>query len=286
MTHVKAFSVIGYLDYRAYLKDAYQHMKATMPQFSFRYFAKRAALNSPSFLKMVVDGVRKLTPKMTERFITALGLKGLEAEYFRLLVRYNQATTDAQRNRSLADLRRIMEQRKANALSFAQYDYLSRWFAPAIREMIPCRGFSPKPAEIARALFNQITPDEARAAVDLLSKLGLIALRGGRLVQTTPHLRTDDSIVHLAIKNYHRQMLAQASRSIERQRPEERELRALMIGIDPAKIPEAKRRIQSFIEEMRGLLQSTNPRQVYQLGVQFFGMTERFAGEGEEEPET
>lgn len=286
MARDKAVSIIGCLDYRAYLKEVYQHLKATMPQFSSRYFAKKAGLSSPSFFKMVVDGERNLTPMMTERFITALGLKGPEADYFRLLVRYNQATMDAQRNRYLADLRRIMERRKANALSLAQYDYLSRWFAPAIREMIPCLGFSPKPAEIARKLFNQITPDEARAAVDLLYKLGLIALKGGRLVQSTPHIRTDDSIVHLAMKNYHRQMLSQASKSIDRQQPEERELRALTIGVDPDKIPEAKRRIQVFIDEMRGLLQSTDPRQVYQLGVQFFGMTERFPDQDEEEPST
>lgn len=274
MSQEKSISIIGYLDYRDYLKAAYEHLKATTPQFSFRYLAKKAKLTAPSTIKMVMEGERNLSPKMAEHFILGLGLKGYDAEYFRLLVRYNQAKNDAQRNRLLADLRRIMERRKVNAIPLAQYDYLSHWFVPIVREMVPCRGFQPSPAKIARFLFDQISADEARYAVDLLHRLGLVGAESGRLVQTTPHIKTSDDILHLAVKNYHRQMLAQASRSIERQPSEKRDLQALTMAIDPEKVPEAKRRILAFIDEMRGFLQSANPKQVYQLGIQFFGVTD------------
>lgn len=273
MPHGKTVSIIGSLDYRAYLRDVYEHLKATSPSFSFRFFAKRAGLRSPAMFKMAMDGERNLSAKTVEHFIAGLGLKGYEAEYFRLLVRYNQAANDAQRNHHLAELRRIMERRKVNVIALAQYDYLSHWFVPIVREMIPCRGFSPHPARIARFLFDQISADEARHAVDLLHQLGFVASKGGKLVQTTPHIKTSDDMRHAAVRSFHRQMLAQAAKSIERQPAGKRELLALTAGIDPAKVSEAKRRIRAFIDEMRGFLQSEGPRQVYQLGIQFFEMT-------------
>lgn len=274
MSSEKTISVIGYLDFRAYLKDIYAHLKATKPQFSSRYFAKKAGFGSSSFFRMVAAGERRLTPMMAERFIAGLGLKGYDADYFRLLVRYNQAPSDAVRNRLLAELRRIMERRKVHAMALDHYDYFSHWFVPIVREMIPCRRFAPHPDRIARFLLDQISADEARYAVDLLFKLGLVASKGGKLVQTTPHIESSSDILNLAVKNYHHQMILHAAKSISRQPPEKRELLALTMGIDPEKIPEAKKRLRAFVDEMRGFLQTVNPRQVYQLNIQFFGLTE------------
>ncbi len=52
-----------YEDFRAYLRDFYDDRKKRSPYFSYRTFARKAGLTSPSHFKEVVDGTRKLTAK-------------------------------------------------------------------------------------------------------------------------------------------------------------------------------------------------------------------------------
>ena len=49
-------------DYRAYLREMVTYLKASRPQFSYRYFSRIAGFTSPNFLKLVAEGQRNLTP--------------------------------------------------------------------------------------------------------------------------------------------------------------------------------------------------------------------------------
>ena len=62
---VKLYS---YIDYRKYLKDYYTDKKENTRYFSFRYFADKAGINSPGFIKDVLEGKRNLTNRATEKF--------------------------------------------------------------------------------------------------------------------------------------------------------------------------------------------------------------------------
>ncbi len=273
MSSPHAPSLIGYADYRKYLKDLYHWLKQVKPQFSHRYFAKKAATSS-ALLKLVMDGRRNLTPATTEKFINGLGLRGTEADYFRILVRYTQAVKDVERNRHFTRLRQYMERRKVNTLPLDQYDYLSNWYLPIIREMIPCQGFQKDALKIRNFLFDEVTAEQVVEALQLLMRLGFIQQgKNGMLEQKTAHLRTDDSIAPLALKNYHREFMRQAIKAIERSHPDEREIRTLTLSADPDKIPLAKKRVQEFFSDMRELLSGPNNRQVYQVNLQLFNLT-------------
>src|SRR3569832_712791 len=90
--------VLQYSNYRTYLADYYEFKKAQSPIFSHRYFALKAGLSSPNYLKLVMDGKRNLTKKSQMKFATALGLKGLRVEFFENLVFFNQADALSERN--------------------------------------------------------------------------------------------------------------------------------------------------------------------------------------------
>ncbi len=49
-------SIFEYIDYRRFLSDYYNHKKETSRTFSYRYFAEKAGLTSPSFLKHALPG--------------------------------------------------------------------------------------------------------------------------------------------------------------------------------------------------------------------------------------
>ena len=86
----KKINVYEYLDYRQFLLDWYEMMKAETTFFSYRYFAQKAGINSSGFLKLVIEGKRNLTDIIAEKFIYAIKLWGKDGDYFRSLVRYNQ----------------------------------------------------------------------------------------------------------------------------------------------------------------------------------------------------
>src|SRR5690606_29547640 len=95
--------IFEYLDYRQYLADTYNYYKATTTYFSYRYFSSKAGINSSSFLKLVIEGKRGLTDETCEKFIHALRLWSKEGDFFRILVKYNQAKPPQEKLRNFKD---------------------------------------------------------------------------------------------------------------------------------------------------------------------------------------
>src|SRR4051812_9125464 len=81
----------SYLDYRAFCKDYYSTQKNKNPKFSFRSFARKAAI-AGSYLKHVIDGTRNLSSEMSIKFGHGMSLSQ-EIDYFESLVRFNQANS-------------------------------------------------------------------------------------------------------------------------------------------------------------------------------------------------
>ncbi|GAB4016901.1 MAG: hypothetical protein Fur0010_17090 [Bdellovibrio sp.] len=79
------------------MRDWYDLMKAETSFFSYRYFAQKAGINSSGFLKLVIEGQRNLTDLTAEKFIHAIKLWGIEGDYFRTLVRYNQCRSNEEK---------------------------------------------------------------------------------------------------------------------------------------------------------------------------------------------
>jgi len=83
--------IFKYNRLRAFLAEFYQGKRKRPGFFSYRYFADRAGIKSPVFLKQVIDGERNLTRTMIEKFIHALNLNKKESVFFKNLVLFNQA---------------------------------------------------------------------------------------------------------------------------------------------------------------------------------------------------
>jgi uncharacterized protein (TIGR02147 family) len=128
-------SVYDFLDYRAYLRAYYEAAKRTRPSFSFRLFSKLAGLRSPNFLKLVIEGERNLGADSIARFAAALGLGGVDGEFFADLVAFGQAQTLAEKNRAFERIAASRRFRQARRIDGELFSYLSHWYNPAIREL-------------------------------------------------------------------------------------------------------------------------------------------------------
>ncbi|MGE0616409.1 MAG: TIGR02147 family protein, partial [Bacteriovoracia bacterium] len=163
--------IFGYADYRQYLRDYYQQMKAVRPEFSFRFLAKRGGFASPNFFKLVMEGKRNLSPQGVTKVARALKLSRAESAFFRNLVNFNQSKNTVQKEHHASELLQSEKYKRMHPLNDAQYQYYSQWFLIPIRELVGAPGFREDPAWIARQMYPPFSTEDAiNALKDLLAR--------------------------------------------------------------------------------------------------------------------
>ena len=265
-------NVFEYLDYRTFLRDAYTHLKERQRGFSYRWFAKQAGMSSPNFLKLVIDGKRNLTATSTEKFATALSLSTQETSFFRELVSFNQAETPAEKNLHFERIGKYRKHRAVRRLERDTFEYLSRWYYPAIRELVSCNGFRDEPEWIAATLRPRITASQARKAIDVLLQLGVLERdESGALVQREPLLSTGPEVRSLAVGNFHRQMMERAEASIESFDRKDREISGVTVALSREAFEAFKQKIHALRAELLELsADEKNATRVVQFNFQAF----------------
>jgi len=267
--------IFEFLDYREYLRAYYAAAKSSVPAFSYRYFSRRAGFSSPNYLKLVTDGQRSLTPGSTRKMLKGLGLEGEEARFFADLVDFAQASDAEKKNEAYERVAASQQFRRARKIDHSMFEYLSRWYLPAIREMAGRSDFRDDPTWIAGQVFPPITPIQARDALQLLFEMGLL-IRGddGVVHRGEPTWTTGHEVRSLAIGNYHRQMLQRAADSIEAVPREMRDVSALTVVVEEDTVGELKERIHAFRESLIERCERDERRKhVYQIGIQLFPLS-------------
>lgn len=267
--------VFTYLDYRGFLRDAYDERKARGRGFSFRAFSRMAGLRSPNYLKLVIDGERNLSEAMAPRFAAALGLRDDAARYFVDLVSFNQARDAHSRNAAYAKLSGFRRYRSAHRLELAHAAYHSTWYLPAIRELAARKDFKADPEWIGPRMRPPISKEEARSALATLFELGLLVRDArGRVSQGEALVSTGPETGGHHIGNYHRTMMERAAAAIDEVPQAERDVSSLTLCVGASGLTEIKERIKKFRRELLELSTGeADPREVVQINFQLFPLT-------------
>lgn len=268
--------IYQYTDYRKFLKDFYAAKKKASRAYSYRAFSKVAGLSSENYLWQVMNGKLNLGPASVQKFCVGLKLKRHEAAYFENLVLFNQAKTSEEKNHFYSRLASSKRYIKARHIERDQFEYLSKWYYAAVRELVLLPDFQLDAVWIGRRLMPQITAREAEEALTLLLRLELIGKdESGRIIQTERHLTSGYEVRSLAAVNFHRQMIGKAVESLERTKAEHRDISALTVAVSRAKIAEVKRRIHEFKRQLHEFMASGDDADViYQLNLQLFNLSE------------
>lgn len=268
-------SPYDYLDYRRYLADWFQAKKVANPRFSHRLFARKAGQKNPSLLHHVMEGRRNLTEATTEAFVTALGLRAGEAQFFGLLIALDQAKHADARNEAWEQISATRRFREARRIDHSAFEYLSNWALPAVRELARRSDFRADPAWIGDQLRPRITPAEAAKALEVLQALGLLIEDEGDWVTAEASVATPPEITRLAVLNYHRGMLERASEAIERFPGTERHLIAVTVGMPESLLPTLKAEANAFLERMMHLCDSAteDTDRIMQMNLQIFPLS-------------
>lgn len=268
--------IFEYIDYRKYLETYYKEQKATKRCFSYRYFAQKAGINSPSFLKWIIDGKRNLTRPATEKFITALKLPPKEAAYFRHLVQFNQAKTSVEKQEHYAALRSMAGTIKESVLSEDQFDYFAEWYIPVVRELVTLYNFKDDYKKIAAAVKPRILPSDAKAAINLLLRLKLLKKRvDGTYVQKDSAVTADSRILSLALQTFTVQMIDHSKCAMENVNFDKRHISGITMGISHRTYSLLNAEIEAFKDRIKAIINRDDEcTTVYQMILALFPVSD------------
>lgn len=275
-------SIFNYLDYRDYLKDYYAHSKRTNPKFSYKYFAIRAQLAAPHLLCMVMNGQRNLSRDVLQKVAKGLALRSGERHYFETLVAFNQAKAPEAKRYYFGLLSGLRRGKPGTLLSAAQYEYLSNWFFPVIRELVAFPDFSDDPRWICAKLARRISARDARRAVETLLHLGLVTRTDdGKYLQTDAGLTTGDDVAGVAVVEFHEQMMALARDILKTTCGKRREISATTAAVSQQQFEEIKSMVRDFRRRVEDYLTHNpgKPDSVYQINIQMIPLTADAAAE-------
>jgi uncharacterized protein (TIGR02147 family) len=271
-------NLFDYFDYRDYLQDYYQFHKKRNSAYSYRLFARKAKLGSPNYLKLVVDGKRRITDRTLYQFARGLGLNRDEEKYFRELVMYQEVSDPDSKELHLRSLLKYQEkQRTPTPLRADRIKFLLDWHHAVIRELVLNADFREDPVWIARRLGNKISEAQARESLDLLIRLKFLEKNSdGKLEQKEPLLTSSDEVPSHVIRSLHRTYLRKAINSIFSVPMEKRELSGLVLSIPGNRLKEIKEELKEFRKKLNrkyGL--DKNGDEVYFVGLYLFPVTQR-----------
>lgn len=261
-----------YKDYRQFLRDWYAAAKKRRGAFSLRAFSLKAGFAAPNFFKLIMDGDRNLTENSLPKFMKGLGFNKQEQEFFRNLVFFNQAETHEKKDYYYRNLLQSRKFNRLKPLERTQYEFYSTWFYPVVRELAASKHCDGTAEWVARRISPPISVEQAERAVAVLERLGLIERTGqNRWRQTDNLVSTGPEVSSVILMNYHRNLLQLAAERLGEIPAPERDVSALTLGVSRERIPELKRMIQNFRQEVLKFISlDERPDMVTQLDIQMF----------------
>lgn len=267
-------NLFKYLDYRKFLKDYYEAAKQTRAGYSFRAFSKKAGFASPNFLKLVMEGDRNFTSESVESFCKGMGFNKQEQGFFKNLVLFNQAKTDEEKNKIYRQLMASQQYSRLKEIEKNQYEYCSHWYHAAIRELVTSENFDGTPEWLTRRLFPEVGLSQIKQSLNLLESLGFIIKVKDKYQQSHPILSTGNEVTSLALFNYHLEMLDVSKEVLQTLPASRRDMSALTLGVSRDLLPEIKKKVQEFRQEILKLASlTTATEEVIQLNMQLFPLT-------------
>lgn len=271
-----------YNNFRLLVRDFYTERKLRSG-FTWRDFAKAAGYSSPVFLKLVCDGKTNLSEVGVERVASAMGLVGVELQYFRLLVSFNQEKNPEKQKAVFAELRQLAKENSVAVVGEEQYDYYENWLNPVVRELAPNMK-APTAAKIASQCVFDADTAKVKKSLKLLEKNGFLQKESdGNFTQPRKAISTGSiEVASLAVREMHRQMGELAVKSLDVVPMDERDISGLTMGISREAYDKVVQEIADFRRRIRAIvMESSGEERVYRLNMQLFPLTKSYAMEDE-----
>jgi uncharacterized protein (TIGR02147 family) len=268
-------NIFSYLDYREYLEDFYKQKKAENRVFSYQLFANSAGFKSKSFIKLVIDGKKNLTPESAVKLNNVLKLNEKSFSYFNDLIAFSQCRSIQERNYHFEKLMQYNKRSVGRTMLIQQHKLYSKWYYGVIRELAAAVDFHDDFELLGKLLKPAISARKARDAVKTLLRLGLIHKHEGRYVQTDAVITTGDEVRSLAVANFHTRNCVLAANAIDTVESSARDISCLVLGLSDSGFQQIKDEISTFRKKLLTIAENEKSfSRVYHINFQAIPVSE------------
>ena len=255
------------------LKQDFARRQRANPALSLRGYARLLDLH-PGTLSNILNGQRLPATKNVKSLLTKLELSPLEKDRIqKQLDQQRLATWIAAKTPESAATATVLDEN-------LHYQIISEWEHFAILSLIHTKGFSSRTSWIAKRLG--ISELRAEYAINNLLNASLLTkTEKGALARTNEKLTTRSEINSSALRKSHKETLQIAGDKLDITPIGQRGYYSETFAIDPENIEIAKKTISEFLKKMSAILESGQQKEVYQLGVQLFPLTNSETPQGE-----
>jgi uncharacterized protein (TIGR02147 family) len=266
-------SIFTYTSYREFLKDFYEYNKRENPRFSHRHIAAKIGFDSGYFTK-IIQGKRNISAGLISKFAGFLNLKIKETEYFEALVLFNQAKSFSEKKRHLE---RILSFKRADVavLGSHQYELFDKWYYLAVREILAFYPYNGDSEALAKLTVPAILPKQAKKAIYVLEKAGLIRKNASGIYERVePVWTTGPEVQSVALINLHRAMADLGKDSFDRFGRDKRSMSTLTLSVSEREYKIIDEELETVRQKFLALARSCEkPDRVYQCNFNVFPLS-------------
>ena len=267
----KRMSVFEFDDYRAYLRHYFECAQALNRRYSLRSFSDKLGFSSKDFISRVMKGEKSLTPASIAKIVGGLQFDESEAAYFEAMVLFCQASNEDEREnykKRMEEITATYRFTQQMLLTRAyQYEVYSHWYYSAIRSIIGMIGFDGDYDALGARLMPPISGEQARQAVDLLERVGLIKkdAKGNWIL---------NKVIQQAFINYHKEFIDLAKESITNVPSTERNVSSVTLGISEGSYKKIVKCINEFRKKISMIAnEDEDGGRVFQMNIQIFPLS-------------
>ncbi len=267
--------IYTYTDYRAFLKDHIAEKQKTTSAFSYRQISQKAGIRSSGFLSWVLQGKRNISERLINELIRILKLNQIEADYFSILVHYNQANTVIERKRFFDEL--VTFRKKAyKTIKPERFEFYKHWYYAALRELVAITSVSDdNNVQIAKLLSPPLNPSQVRAGLEDLLKLGMIRKsKNGVYERTDDVVSTGAKTEAIAIQSYQISCMELAKTAYDRFSLQNREMATITMSVDEQGMAAIIERLRKVREDIIEIARATvKPTRVLHINMHLFPLS-------------
>jgi uncharacterized protein (TIGR02147 family) len=264
-----------YVEYRKYLRDAYTAHKARDRRFSHRFISQKMNISSSGWFADIMARRQNLKARDLTPLSTLFKLDAREREFLRVLVQMEHAETSEERtsaHEKWLELKGIQKEKIAKD----RFKYFEHWYYPILREILALEPFRGDYIALAAKIHPPISPNQAREAVQSLTRLGLLAAVSKTSV---PILVKDTSTQP---QHSHKLQLAYmefAAPALQHFTKEQRDFSAITLSLSPESLKRAGEEISLLRSKLLALSErDPHKNRVYQCLFQVFPISDELSG--------
>jgi uncharacterized protein (TIGR02147 family) len=282
---LEAPMVGDYLDFRKYLADYYQYRrelsKNDIRPYNYAVFSAGANIKSPNYLKLIIEGRRNLSEDMIAKFAKAMGLGKEQAEEFKLLVLYGQASDPADRNMHLRALneKRVDLKLKSGEIDQKTWEKIPSWITWILYAMVDQKDVSFEPEKLRESLRNKANVDEIQASLNSLMSAGELVkdAETGEVKKARSLMESAEEVPVALVRKLQAELMYLGLESLFQDSPTEREFGSATLSLTKQEFEELRfslRKIRKEAQKNIGVKRLTSKGdRVYQLNLQLFPIT-------------